>query len=637
VKNIPIRFAIAAILCLPALSPAQTVPQYTITTVAGNNTAGYSGDAGAATAAEIDGPAAVWIDSKGNLYIADQFNNRIRMVTTSSGNITTVAGNGTPGFLGDTGSSTPETATSAEINGPDTVILDSKGNLYIADTANSVVRMVTPSGAISTYAGENSAGPGFSGDGGQANVALLFGPAGLAMDSSGSLYISDNKNIRIRKVTSAGIITTVVGSGNPGFAGDGGPALSAHLTSPRGLFIDGSGALYIADSGSNMIRKVVAGTITLVAGSTTGLPGFSGDGGQATNALLHGPTSVAVDTCGNVYIADSTNSRIRMVTPDGIINTIAGGNGAAYSGDGGPALSAQLNFPAGVGVDSKGNVYVADTQNAVIRLLTPNSAPPCGGAVPAINGVTSASAFGDFSAVAAPGSWVEIKGSNLAADTRTWASPDFSGPNGVNAPTSLDRTAVTIAGQSAFVSYISPTQVNAQVPANTGTGPLPLTVSTAVGTSASATLTVTTVQPGLWAPADFIVGGKQYVGATHLDGTFVAPPGALPSVYTASYAKPGETIILYGVGFGTVSPGIPPGQVVQQANVLTLPIQFNFGSTPAGVPLYYGLAGNFVGLYEFYVVVPNLANSDLVPLTFTLGSGNNAVNGTQTLYTAVHN
>ena len=636
-KNIPIRFAIAAILCLPALSPAQTVPQYTITTVAGNNTAGYSGDAGAATAAEIDGPAAVWIDSKGNLYIADQFNNRIRMVTTSSGNITTVAGNGTPGFLGDTGSSTPETATSAEINGPDTVILDSKGNLYIADTANNVVRMVTPAGAISTYAGENSAGPGFSGDGGQANVALLFGPAGLAMDSSGSLYISDNKNIRIRKVTSAGIITTVVGSGNPGFAGDGGPALSAHLTSPRGLFIDVSGALYIADSGSNMIRKVVAGTITLVAGSTTGLPGFSGDGGQATNALLHGPTSVAVDTCGNVYIADSTNSRIRMVTPDGIINTIAGGNGAAYSGDGGPALSAQLNFPAGVGVDSKGNVYVADTQNAVIRLLTPATAPPCGGALPAINGVTSASAFGDFSSVAAPGSWVEIKGSNLAADTRPWASPDFSGPNGVNAPTSLDRTAVTIAGQSAFVSYISPTQVNAQVPANTGTGPLPLTVSTAVGTSAPATLTVNTVQPGLWAPADFIVGGKQYVGATHLDGTFVAPPGALPSVYTASYAKPGETIILYGVGFGTVSPGIPPGQVVQQANVLTLPIQLNFGSAPAGVPLYYGLAGNFVGLYEFYVVVPNLANSDLVPLTFTLGTGSDAVNGTQTLYTAVHN
>ena len=646
-KNIQIRFAVAAILCLPALCPAQTIPTYTITTIAGNNTAGFSGDAAAATAAELDLPAAVWIDSKGNLYIADQANNRIRLVTASSGNITTVVGNGTPGFLGDScGAScgtTVETAVNAEINNPDTVIFDSKGNLYIADTANNVVRLVTPGGsAISTYAGEYSLGGGISGDGGQATVAQLFGPAGLAMDSSGNLYISDNKNNRIRKVTSAGIITTVVDtSGDIGFAGDGGIATQAHINGPRGLFIDSSGALYVADSASNMIRKVVAGTITLVAGSTSGLPGFSGDGGQATSALLSDPNSVAVDTCGNVYIADSRNSRIRMVTTGGIINTIAGGNGAAYSGDGGPALSAQLNFPSGVGVDSKGNVYVADTQNHVIRLLTPTSAPPCGGAVPVITagGVASASAFGDFSAVAAPGSWIEIYGSNLAADTRSWATSDFSGPNGVNAPTSLDRTAVTIAGQSAFVDYISPGQVNAQVPANTGTGPLQLTVSTAAGTSAPVNVTVNTVQPGLWAPTQFKVGANQYVGATFTDGvTFVAPPGAIPG-YTSRQAKPGETIILYGVGFGTVGPGIPPGQVVEQANTLTMPIQFNFGSPAiaAGVPLYYGLAGNFVGLYEFYVVVPGVANSDLVPLTFTLGAGSPPVTGTQTLYTAVHN
>jgi uncharacterized protein (TIGR03437 family) len=462
----------------------------------------------------------------------------------------------------------------------------------------------------------------------------MFGPAGLAMDSSGNLYISDNKNIRIRKVTSAGIITTVAGSGNIGFTGDGGPALSAHLTSPRGLFIDASGALYIADSGNNMIRKVVAGTITLVAGSTSGLPGFSGDGGQATTALLHGPTSVAVDTCGNVYIADTSNSRIRMVTPNGIINTIAGGNGAAYSGDGGPALGAQLNFPAGVAADSKGNVYVADTQNHVIRLLTPTSAPPCGGPLPTINGVASASAFGDFSAVAAPGSWIEIYGSNLAADTRQWATSDFSG---VNAPITLDRTAVTIAGQSAFIYYINPGQVDAQVPANTGTGPLQLTLSTAAGTSAATTVTVNTVQPGLWAPApQFIVSGKQYVGATHLDGTFVAPVGAFPG-YTSSPAKPGETITFWGIGFGTVGPGSPPGQVAPPFTTLTLPIQFTFGSTPAAVPAYYGLAPGLIGLYQFNVVVPSVANSDLVPLTFTLGSGANAVTGAQTLYTAVHN
>ena len=639
-KNIQIPIALAAILCLPALCPAQTIPTYTITTIAGNNTAGYSGDAGAATAAELDGPAAVWIDSKGNLYIADQFNNRIRLVTGTT--ITTVAGNGTPGFSGDTGSSSVATAVNAEISGPDAVILDSKGNLYIADTQNNVVRLVTSGGAISSYAGENSLLAGFSGDGGQANVAQLYGPAGLAMDSSGNLYISDYRNNRIRKVTSAGVITTVVNSsGNVGFLTSNntpdGPALSAHLTGPRALAIDTNGALYLADSGSNMIRKVVGATITRVAGSPQGLFGATGDGGQATGALLHGPTSVAVDACGNLYIADTTNSSIRMVTPDGTINRIAGGNGAAYSGDGGPALGAQLNFPAGVGVDSKGNVYVADTQNHVIRLLTPTSAPPCGGSLPTIKpgGVISASAFGASPSIAY-GSWIEIYGSNLAAGTRGWATSDFSN-NGENAPTSLDRTAVTIAGVSAFVDYISPGQVNAQVPANTGTGNLQVTVSTAAGTSAPIGVTVNTVQPGLWAPAQFIVSGKQYAGATHADGTFVAPPGALPAGYTSSYAKPGETITFYGIGFGTVGPGILPGQVAQQLNTLTLPIQFSFGGIIAGVPPYYGLAPSLVGLYQFNVVVPNVGNSDLVPLTFTISPGANPVTGTQTLYTAVHN
>ena len=643
-KNIQIRFAVAAILCLPALCPAQTIPAYTITTVAGNNIAGFSGDAAAATAAELDGPTAVWIDSKGNLYISDQFNSRIRLVTASTGIITTVAGNGTAGFLGDTGSSTVETAVNAEIYGSDTVIVDSKSNLYISDTENGVVRMVTSSGAISTYAGEYSLGAGFSGDGGQANVAQLYKPAGLAMDSSGNLYIADNGNSRIRKVigaglTNAGVISTIAGSATSGSLGNGGTATQAHLYLPRGLAIDASTALYIADSGNNMIRKVVGGTITLVAGSLSGSPGFAGDGGQATSALLDEPTSVAVDTCGNLYIADSRNSRIRMVTPNGIINTIAGRNGlAGYSGDGGPALSAQLYFPAGVAVDSKGNVYVADTQNNVIRLLTPTSAPPCGGALPVISagGVISASAFGASPSIAY-GSWIEIYGSNLAADKRNWATADFSN-NGTDAPTTLDRTAVTIAGQSAFIDYISGGQVNAQVPANTGTGPLQVTVSTAAGTSAPVTVNVNTVQPGLWAPAQFIVNGKQYAGAFHANGTFVAPVGAFPG-YTSSPAKTGETITFYGTGFGTVGPGVLPGQVAPAYTTLTQPIQFNFGGIPAGISPYPydGLSPGSFGLYQFNVAVPGVANSDLVPLTFTLGSGANAVNNTQTLYTAVHN
>ncbi len=647
-KNIQIRFAVAAILCLPAICRAQAIPTYTITTIAGNKTAGYSGDAAAATAAELDLPAAVWVDSKGNLYIADQANNRIRMVTASTGNITTVVGNGTAGFLGDScGTScgtTAETAVNAEINGPDTVILDSKGDLYIADTANNVVRMVPPGGAtITTYAGDNALIPGFAGDGGQANIATLYAPAGLAMDSSGNLYIADNKDNRVRKVigvgqTGAGIISTVAGSATSGFAGNGGIATQAHLDGPRGLAIDSNGTLYIADSGSNMIRKVASGTITLVAGSPTGAAGVTGDGGQATSALLNDPTSVAVDTCGNLYIADSRNSRIRIVTAGGIINTIAGGNGAGYSGDGGPALSAQLSFPSGLAVDSKGNVYVADAQNNVIRLLTPSSTPPGCTGLPAVTtgGVVSASAFGEFSSMA-PGSWIEIYGSNLAADSRSWTTADFSN-NGTTAPTTLDRTSVTIAGQSAFIDYISPGQVNAQVPANTGTNSLQLTVTTAAGTSAPVNVTVNTVQPGLWAPPQFIASGKQYVGAIHADGTFVGPVGAFPG-YTSSPAKPGETIVLYGIGFGTVGSGTLPGQVTQTLNSLTTPIQFTFGGVAASAPAYDGLAPNYVGLYQFNVMVPtSVANNDLVPLTFTLNPGTNtAVTGAQTLYTSVRN
>jgi len=169
------------------------------------------------------------------------------------------------------------------------------------------------------------------------------------------------------------------------------------------------------------------------------------------------------------------------------------------------------------------------------------------------------------------------------------------------------------------------------VPSNIGTGPLPVTVSTPAGTSASYMVNVALTQPGLYAPASFLVNGKQYVGATFTDGvTFVAPPGAIPNV-TSRQAKPGETIILYGIGFGQVNTGIPPGQIVQQANTLILPLSISFGPAQASL-LYSGLAGNFIGLYEFYAVVPNIADSDLVPLTFIL----NGVPGTQTLYTAVH-
>ena len=240
----------------------------------------------------------------------------------------------------------------------------------------------------------------------------------------------------------------------------------------------------------------------------------------------------------------------------------------------------------------------------------------------------SAGGFGAFTS-AAPGSWVEIYGLNLSDGTREWTTADF---NGTSAPTSIGRTEVTIGGEPAFLSYVSPYQVNAQVPENPGTGPQQVTVTTPAGTSAPVTITLNLTAPGLFAPETFNVAGKQYVAAEFPDGvTWVAPPGTIPGI-PSRQAHPGDTISIYGIGFGTVTPAIPPGQIVLQENSITSPIQFFFGTAPATLMPYSGLALGEVGVYQFNVTVPNVANSDLVPLTFTLGG----VSGTQTLYTAVH-
>jgi uncharacterized protein (TIGR03437 family) len=255
------------------------------------------------------------------------------------------------------------------------------------------------------------------------------------------------------------------------------------------------------------------------------------------------------------------------------------------------------------------------------------------GGPPAIsaNGVVSAGAFGGYTSVA-PGSWMEIYGSNLSATTRGWAGADF---NGANAPKSLDGVSVKIGGQDAFVDFISPGQVNAQVPSNVSSGQQQLTVTTPGGTSSAYTITVNDTQPGLLAIPSFAVSGKQYVVAQFADGSFVLPPGTISGV-TTRQAKPGETIIIYGVGFGPVQDAngnnIPAGTIVSASNKLAKPFSLSIGGTTASVP-YQGLAPNFVGLYQFNVVVPNIANNDLAALAYTL----NGNVGPQTLYLAVHN
>src|SRR5439155_1671346 len=344
-------------------------PGGTISTYAGSGPpppccsgGGFSGDGGPATAAQLNAPVGVALDPAGNLYIADRDNQRIRRVTPG-GTTSTYAGSGSLGFSGDGGP-----ATAAQLHAPGGVALDPAGNLYIADRTNHRIRRVSTDGTIATYAGSGSLG--FSGDGGPATAARLnMSLGGVALDSAGNLYIADLLNERIRKVSPVGTISTYAGNGGYGFWGDGGPGTAAQLR-PRGMALDPAGNLYIADFGNGRVRKVTpGGTISTYAG--TGTPGFAGDGGPAIDAQLCFPVGVALDSAGNLYIADSNNNRIRKVTPGGTISTYAGTGLQGFSGDGGPAIDAQLWFPVGVALDSAGNLYIADQENQRIRKVTP--------------------------------------------------------------------------------------------------------------------------------------------------------------------------------------------------------------------------------------------------------------------------
>ncbi len=327
-----------------------------ITTIAGNGIAAFSGDGGAAVLAQISNPVEVAVDMAGNIYIADIGNYRIRKISTS-GIITTVAGNGHYGFMGDGGP-----ATSARISSAYGICFDTLGNMYFADNNNSRIRKINSAGIITTVAGNGTSG--YGGDGGPATLASLNGPVGVVVDNLGSIYITDAVNNRIRWVNSSGIIATIAGTGVAGFSGDGGFATAATFYSPEGIAIDGVGDIYISDYMNNRVRKInPAGIITTVAGNGTG---FSGDGGPATNAGLSYPLEIALDAVGNLYVADNDDYHIRKINTAGIITSIAGTLTFGYNGDSKIATLSELNYATGVAV-SGSDVYIADYQNHRIR------------------------------------------------------------------------------------------------------------------------------------------------------------------------------------------------------------------------------------------------------------------------------
>ncbi len=545
---------------------------YVINTLVGNGTQGYTGDSGPANQAQLALPGGIAFDSQGNMYIADSENNVVRKV--SGGNITTFAGTGTAGYSGDKGP-----ATAAELFNPTGVAVDSKGNVYIADANNQVVRMVAPSGTITTFAGNNVAG--YEGDTGAANQAELNVPVAVAVDTANNVYIADANNNAIRVVNTSGVINTV---GNTG----------SYLNHPDGVAVDAAGDLFVADTGNELVVEFAAGTYNYSVIAGNGIPGFSGDNGPAVNAEVLDPKGVAVDAQGYLYIADTINGRIRKVGLDGTITTIAGTGIPSYSGDGGVAAAAQLFFPASVTLDPSGNLYITDTYNSVIRslqLMTPAIST---------NGVVNT---GDFVPEISPGALATVGGTNFSSGKASAKIPY---------PLALADVSVTVNGISAPMLYVQPTLINFQVPweVQPGQGSVIVTVN---GVSAApATVTIGTAAPGIFLLSSTV-------------GAIVNTNGSINS--STNPAKGGSLVSVYLSGSGPVNPQPADGAAAgsNPYSLVTSSYSATIGQANATVQ-FAGLAPGAAGLTQFNIIVPTGLQPTTYPLTITInGEQSNTV------------
>ena len=366
VANSPIKAAarLAFLLLLLTLISVSLRAQNMVT-IAGVDSAGFCGDKGPAAKAALSYPDAIAVDAKGNIYIGDDHNNRIRMIDAHTGLITTVAGTGDAGYSGD-----GSLAVNAEIDGPTAMVFDAEGNMYFGDEANACIRKIdAATHVITTIAGTGT--EAYAGDGGPAVEASFVHPSGLVIDKDGNLYVADWGSSTVRKINAkTGIITTIAGTGEGDFYGDGGPADKAALSGCNELAIDKDGNIYVTDSYNNRIRKIDAetGMINTVAGN--GEQGYTGNGGEAVNATLNGPTGLAVDADGTVYFSDYGNNCIRSINNNtGVIMTVAGDGDYGFSGDGEPALMAKIAGAEGIAIDATGNIYIADNNNNRVRKI----------------------------------------------------------------------------------------------------------------------------------------------------------------------------------------------------------------------------------------------------------------------------
>ena len=554
-----------------------------ITTIAGGGKAN-PGDGGPAINVQLQATT-VYVDAVRNIYAVES--RRIRKIDTN-GIITTIAGTSNGGASSADGIP----AIGANLF-PSAVAVDNNGLVYFTDVSNQAVRIIKPDGTLGTYVGPATTQL-------QPTVkAQLSGPTDITFDQDGNLYIANNTGSNVHKVTPAGTISIVAGSGSRIISGDGGPAINAGLAQVRSVAVDGAGNLYILnDSGPgntyNRVRKVDKnGIITTVAGGA----GFTyyGDGGPAVDAALYGASGLACDPEGNLYIADHFSYRIRKVDHStGIISTIAGDGVTRYGGDGGPALSASFNLPNDVAIDTAGDLYIADPNSFRIRKIT----FPRGPFISADGVINGASLLAPI----VPNSWATIKGSNLSQTTSTWDNAVVNG----KLPTSLDGVTVTVDGVPAYIYYVSSSQINFIAP-GVGLGTRQVVVKNDLGTSAAYAVTA-----NQFGPAFFPWPGNQPV-ATRQDFTWAVKNGTFPTVATAA-AKPGEVIILWGTGFGPTTPAAPTGVQVpadQTYATSTLPA-VTINNQPVTV---YGaaLAPFNAGLYQVAIQVPEtLADGDYV-------------------------
>ena len=595
----------------------------------------FARDGVAARDSNLSYPYGLVFDTADNLYVADAGHSSIRRITPA-GVITTIA---------------------TDVASPRGIAIDNRSRtLYIAEAGrNRVLALDLNSNTrYSIYAGTGSCN--YTGDGGAAARATLCFPTGVTVASNGALYIADNFNSAIRRVDpTSRIITTVAGTGDALVGANFGNATETPVAFPWDIDLDSNGNLYIS-SLNRILRLTPGGQIAVVAGPDSNEDGYR-DADLAANGRLNLATNIRVAVNGNVYFADALNHYVRQMTPyraakveivSGnqqtvglglvsaplVVKVTADGGRVAPNTDvewvvttGGGTVSQRLTptDPDGIArvtvrTPATAATVVVSATVAGLPVLTFTMTAQAGGGGgggggpvlgrPVVQTAVSAGAFGASRSIAS-GGWMEIFGQNLSATTRSWEGPDFDGPR---APVALDGVRVAVDGRNAFVAYISPTQLNVQVPDGINTGTVQVIVTNSFGVSLAVNVTSAARTPGLLAPDVFRLNNRQYVGALFGDGTFVLPEAAIAGLATRR-AAPGDAIVLYGVGCGSTNPVTPSGLVV--ADAASLPnVVVRFGERTGRV-IYGGLAPGLVGLYQINVVVPDGVTGDTA-LTFSV-------------------